>query len=1789
MDNMYKHDDIAIIGISGRFPEADTISDFWNNLACSKESIRELPLSRKEEMKSIMDDVHEKNFIKSGYLDYVTLFEPEIYSLNHEESKYIDPQHRLLLELVEEAILDAGYNPEKLANHYMGVFIAGNSKNYTEKLCSSSPMAFSNSVHSSNAGRIAYVYNFHGPVLTLDTACSSSLVALHYACKSLQLGECAMALAGGSKISLVPTFIDSKHYNPVASKNQQVRTFDKDASGTVGGEGGGIVLLKLLKNALEEGDQIHAIIKGTAINSDGRWSNGMSAPSEKGQADVIVKAVENAQIDPLSISYIETHGTGTELGDPIEVAGIKRALEQLGYHKQAVSITSLKPNIGHLDSAAGIASVIKTVLALKNKKIPPSINFTEPNPLIKFENTPVYVNDKLSNWDTNSIRRAAVTSLGLIGTNCNVILEEAPEEQFSTSAKVNQPKIVELSARTKKSLNQMVENLIEALDSNRHLPLTNIAYTLNTGRRNFNKKFVLMAESTEELLKQLNGYSDEKVWTYSSKDPEMAPIFIVPDLHDIDLTWAEELYEEQPVYQECFDQSMKVIQQTNLLDERKQNYLAHLYAYTELVKSYSVQPKAMLGFGMGDIVADLARNQISLEQAVQRISNYDQGKIEIPVDRLGVMVDKIVATKINTFLLIWPAKDLIDKFNKVLADKELTDVILNQGVRSFYAAICKLIKKGLKVDWEKAYQGQSQIRVSLPGYAFDRKSYMLPVETERMNFGSSAPQDHSLIEEIDSELLHNLVWTEEELNREQMNQLSGTWVIFNDQSGLGKLLAQRLNSEDVQVIQVSVGDQFEKMDDLHYQLQLAEMTDYELLVENIYKTIDRIDGVLNLFNCHPPINQFGLNYRYRLEENLNQGYYSVLYLTQALLKKYKDLKLYQITTNAYQVLEDDALINPAKRMIWTLNKVINQEIEHYQSYCIDFDLNSASLEEISHQILSEMQDHSNQILEIAYRKNKRFVQYFSPLEADLKYNLVVKNGGVYLITGGTGGVGLELAKYIASTNKAHLILLNRTPLSEKNLVDKKYKLEVLEDLQKNGTTVELMYGDVADYLQMKEVIAKIKVSHGKIDGVVHAAGVSGGRPLIPAITKRAVEPVFAPKVAGTLILAELLRDQFLDFFATCSSLSSQVGGFGFGIYATANSFLDSYCALQRQMGKKFMAINWGNWGEVGIGATMDKDPKYSSGLSSLKNVEGMGAFAAILNNNLDNYSVTQIPEKVAKLYESFSFFKIKGASVQSKKESNVPIDSKSIEESLYLMLSDLYIGEELELTDRVLDLNLDSIDVMQFVTKVKKAYNVNIPIKSLFEDVTVDEIFSKIKSLILGEKGEQSLIIKQPDQPVYPVSTSQNRLYLISKLDEESTAYNLNIFWYLEGDIDQERIESVVNELIKRHESLRTSFNLSDGKVIQKVHQEVDFGVEYFEVEEAEIESLTKKFVRPFDLRKAPLIRIGLANVGDEHLLMMDLHHIIFDGISQNILFEEFFALYKGEQLPDLKLQYRDFAVWQHELLNSEEINPQKDYWREVFSGEITRLNLPTDYPRPKVLNFKGNRIIFSVHQELTDKLNELAKAQGVTMFMLLLGAFNVLIGKYANQEDIIIGSPIAGRHHPDLENIIGMFVNTIPLRNYPEKSKTFSEFLKDLKENTLRAYESQDYPLEMIVDGLDLVHDPGRNPLFDIEFNLNTQRREHDLVTIDGIAFKAYGRDLSTARFDLSLTGVELGGKIELKFEYRTALFDKETIDQLTKDLLKVLEIIVGEPDIKIHDIKLVEELEELETGQFADIGFDF
>jgi amino acid adenylation domain-containing protein/non-ribosomal peptide synthase protein (TIGR01720 family) len=552
------------------------------------------------------------------------------------------------------------------------------------------------------------------------------------------------------------------------------------------------------------------------------------------------------------------------------------------------------------------------------------------------------------------------------------------------------------------------------------------------------------------------------------------------------------------------------------------------------------------------------------------------------------------------------------------------------------------------------------------------------------------------------------------------------------------------------------------------------------------------------------------------------------------------------------------------------------------------------------------------------------------------------------------------------------------------------------------------------------------------------------------------------------------------------------------------------------------------------------------------------------------------------------------------KKTGIIGPNNSIEEKILDYWSEILGIEKnkIGITNLFFELGGNSLNIMSLISKIHREFSIRISLAEIFNNPTI-EMQAKIIKGAAGENKYAS-IEKTELKEYYALSPAQNRLYILHQMEPDSVAYNMPQMVVLEGKLAKDRLEQSFWKLIKRHQSLRSSFKMINDEPVQKIHVEVELKSEYYQSlgkeeersliiceqsqvdVEVKVNEIINNFIRPFDLSHAPLLRVGLINTprpkghpsqegnyNNRHILMFDLHHIISDGVSHSILIKDFMALYKREETSPLRIHYKDFSEWRNKEDQKNALEEQKKYWLREFEGEIPVLNIHTDYPRPSVQSFEGNRINFEIDEEKTKALNNLAAAQGTTLYTVLLAAFNLLLAKISGQEDIVIGTPVAGRRHADLEEIIGMFVNTLALRSYPKGEGIFINFLQHVKKNTLEAFENQEYPFEDIVEHVSVNRDVSRNPLFDVMLVL--QNMDFPKVKIPGLELFPYQYKKRISKFDLTLHSTEAGEKLLLAFEYCTKLFKKETIERFIAYFRKIVTSILIEPRIKISDIEII------------------
>ncbi|NER93847.1 MAG: SDR family NAD(P)-dependent oxidoreductase, partial [Symploca sp. SIO1B1] len=702
--------DIAIIGMAGRFPGAKNLEEFWENLKNGVESVS--VLSEQQLLKSGIgtDLLNNPNYVKaSGLLSDIDLFDADFFNYSPREARDIDPQQRLFLECAWEAIESSGYNPQTYEGS-IGVYAGGGMPTYLMSSVGDQGFILLNNLSFEQligndkdylATRTAYKLNLTGPAINVQTACSTSLVAVHLACQSLLSGECNLALAGGVSIQVPQEVGYLYQEGMIASPDGHCRAFDAKARGTMLGSGVGVVLLKPLSQALADGDSIQAVIKGSAINNDGSLKLGYTAPSVEGQIGVIAQAQSVAGINPETINYIEAHGTGTELGDPIEIEALTKSFSVHTQKKQFCAVGSIKTNVGHLNTAAGVAGLIKTVLALNHGLIPPSLHFEQPNPQIDFANSPFYVNTTLSEWKSNgSPRRAGISSFGVGGTNAHVVLEEAPSQVKSQKSKASplppfereedlerSVNLLTLSAKTKKALEDLVGRYHYYLDNNPESNIADVCYTANTGRVHFNHRLAIVTSSKEELTEKLHQFQENNEVTgifsgeLSKEVTSTKVAFLFTGQGSQYVNMGRTLYEQAPVFRQALDQCDKILSSTETFQEKslleilyptdKDEYSSSLldqtaytqpalfaieYALFKLWESWGIKPDVVMGHSVGEYVAATVAGVWSLADGLKLIAARGSLMQQLPAG--GEMLS-VIASEAKVKTLVAPYIDKV--------------------------------------------------------------------------------------------------------------------------------------------------------------------------------------------------------------------------------------------------------------------------------------------------------------------------------------------------------------------------------------------------------------------------------------------------------------------------------------------------------------------------------------------------------------------------------------------------------------------------------------------------------------------------------------------------------------------------------------------------------------------------------------------------------------------------------------------------------------------------------------------------------------------------------------------------------------------------------------------------------------------------------------------------------------------------------------------------------------------------------------------------------------------------
>ncbi|MBW4630464.1 MAG: type I polyketide synthase [Iphinoe sp. HA4291-MV1] len=732
---------IAIVGIGCRFPKAISPEAFWHLLCDGVDAITEISPSRWD-LDPNVEKLDKINTRWGGFLEQIDQFDPKFFGISSREAASMDPQQRLLLEVTWEALEDAGQIPKYLAGTQTGVFIGISNQDFSMLTSGNSGQDIYTIIgtsYSIAANRISYVFNFTGPSVAFDTACSSSLVAVHYACQSLWNQESTLAVAGGVNVLLSPKVTTNFAKAGFLAPDGRCKTFDARADGYVRGEGAGIVILKPLSQALAQGDRIYAVIRGSAVNQDGR-SNGLTAPNPQAQSAVVRSAYQLCGVSPGQVQYIEAHGTGTSLGDPMEMKALGKVLSQDRPPGNYCAVGSVKTNIGHLEAAAGIAGLIKVALSLKHQQIPPSLHFQQPNPYIPFDKLPLRVQQTLSPWPQgNGLALAGVSSFGFGGTNAHVVLAEAPPQIQNglrpctlRKFKVQKDDVIErpvhlltLSAKSEKALGEVAQSYQEFLLNHPEVSLADVCFTANTGRSSgkaatlthFDYRLCVVTESKVQLQKELSAFTALGETTTvvsgqvkSKKRPLVAFLFTGQGSQYIGM--GRQLYETAPIFRQTLDRCDEILRsylgksllsvlypapgETSLLDQTAYTQPALFaieYALSELWKSWGVVPTAVMGHSIGEYVAATVAGVFSLEDGLKLIAQRSRLMHSLPSE--GEMA--VVFAASDTIRAITEINHKINNKQVAFAAFNTPQNTVISGERQAVLSICNTLEaEGIK-------------------------------------------------------------------------------------------------------------------------------------------------------------------------------------------------------------------------------------------------------------------------------------------------------------------------------------------------------------------------------------------------------------------------------------------------------------------------------------------------------------------------------------------------------------------------------------------------------------------------------------------------------------------------------------------------------------------------------------------------------------------------------------------------------------------------------------------------------------------------------------------------------------------------------------------------------------------------------------------------------------------------------------------------------------------------------------------------------------------------------------
>jgi NAD(P)-dependent dehydrogenase (short-subunit alcohol dehydrogenase family) len=1013
-----------------------------------------------------------------------------------------------------------------------------------------------------------------------------------------------------------------------------------------------------------------------------------------------------------------------------------------------------------------------------------------------------------------------------------------------------------------------------------------------------------------------------------------------------------------------------------------------------------------------------------------------------------------------------------------------------------------------------------------------------------------------------------------------------------DDAGVGEKLIEVLRSQGAQAIAAYAGAVFTKRSAFVYFLNVSDARDFEQLRDDISAHGISLTGIVNLR---------GLGKAATGYDGLTDGtLYSDLYLYKAFAGQLalRGFQLIQVTADAQPV--GDSLIDAAAHMRYGFVKALLSEHVFLKITYIDFDrhdVGEACVPAIQHEMFS-----GEVVRFVAYRRGERFVPRMTTMDttAARRREVAYRAGGIYVITGGAIGIGYEVARSIAGDVRCTFVMLGRTPLpdrvqwnklSEADLSESVYeRVQNLRALEMLGADVHYMACDLSDREQVAAVFDAIRKISPTIHGVVHAAGVPGDRAALVSLTPGELRNTLGPKVYGTLYMEEHLQHDTLDFYTIFSSLNTLVPQRNTIDYTIANSFLDAYVVSRAKMFKGIQALNWGAWGETGSGVRIDvhSEANQAAGLRAWSTEDGIAAYR--LATSLPETNVL-IGDVDMQLFTHTPFF-VNGNELVRAEQGPAPDmeedGRRSVESTLHAIWREVLGKKALAINDNFFEMGGHSLIGARLINRIGKNFKIDLSFRDIVMCPTVATLSVHIERRKENDSALSEIIAPLPQAPHYELSHAQKRLWVQDSIDSDQTNYIIPNAAVIDEELDENAFRKALEALVGRHEILRTTFKVIDG-VPRQIVNDVPRGFAFSFIdmrngagtEQLIRDMAIREATIPFDLRTGPLLRATLIRAGkSRYVFLYTLHHIISDGWSMDIILREFFTLYdaflknKPHGLTPLRVQYKDFAAWQNERLRNRMLDASKGYWKDILQDASFSVSLRTDCPRQRNNpQIPVNVYTVAVKEPLVQLIRVYAREHGISHFAIVVAALNVVLYHHSGQDDIIIGAPVAGRGHAELEGQIGFYLNMVPIRTIVNGDDRSVDYIGRSKKTVLDAFEHQDYPFDLMIEEFGLQRERGRNHFFDIEIDYHQfDHLQLDArINFDSLKVNAFQTDVENhaqGKFDLAFLFEESKTGLDVHVTYNKDLFGPETIRRYVLHFEMALAQLLKDPFVRIDDV---------------------